>query len=56
MKVKLDLSNINDIFPEEFTQEELARAKTLFLKKTALLSHKYYRKDSNSSQSTCTRL
>jgi malate dehydrogenase (oxaloacetate-decarboxylating) len=43
MKVKLDLSNINDIFPEEFTQEELARAKTLFLKKTALLSHKYYR-------------
>ena len=43
MKINLDLSNINDIFPEDFSQEEKAKAKTLFLKQLALLSHKFYK-------------
>ena len=43
MKVKMDISNINEIFPEDFTQEQKARAKTLFLKQLSLLSHKFYR-------------
>ncbi len=43
MKVKLDISNIDEIFPEDFSQEEKAKAKTLFLKQLAILSHKFYR-------------
>ncbi|MCF7920234.1 MAG: NADP-dependent malic enzyme [Candidatus Cloacimonetes bacterium] len=43
MKVKMDISNINEIFPEDFTQEQKAKAKTLFLKQLSILAHKYYR-------------
>ncbi len=42
MKVKLDISNIDEIFPENFSQEKKAKAKTLFLKQLAILSHKFY--------------
>lgn len=43
MKVKMDISNIDEIFPADFSNEEKAKAKTLFLKKLALLAHKFYR-------------
>ena len=41
-KIKLDLSNLNEAFPEDFTQEQIAKAKTLFLKELARESHKFY--------------
>ncbi|MBN1326662.1 MAG: NADP-dependent malic enzyme [Candidatus Cloacimonetes bacterium] len=40
--LKLDLSNLNEIFPDDFTQEQIARAKTLFLKRMAEKCHKFY--------------
>ncbi len=41
-KLALDLSNLNSVFPENFSQEQIAKAKTLFLKKVAESSHKFY--------------
>ena len=41
-KLKLDLSNLDEVFPQEFTQEQIAAAKTLFLKKLSLDAHKFY--------------
>lgn len=41
-KIDLALSNLDEIFPSDFSQEQLAKAKTLFLKELAHLSHKYY--------------
>lgn len=41
-KLKLNLENLNGAFPSEFTPEQVAKAKTLFLKKAAELSHKFY--------------
>ncbi len=41
-KLKLDLSNLKDAFPKEFTQEQIAKAQTLFLKNLAVTAHKYY--------------
>ena len=41
-KLKLNLENLDKVFPKEFTQEQVAKAKTLFLKKTSELSHKFY--------------
>ncbi|MDD3877009.1 MAG: hypothetical protein PHT69_10335, partial [Bacteroidales bacterium] len=38
----LSLSNLNTLFPEDFTQEQLAKAKTIFLKRLALNAHKFY--------------
>ncbi|MDP8221653.1 MAG: NADP-dependent malic enzyme [Candidatus Stygibacter frigidus] len=43
MKVKMDISNINEIFPADFSNEEKAKAKTLFLKRLSLMAHKFYR-------------
>ncbi|KQC06342.1 MAG: malate dehydrogenase [Candidatus Cloacimonas sp. SDB] len=40
--LKMDLSNLEEVFPENFSQEQLAQAKTLFFKKIALLAHKFY--------------
>lgn len=40
--IKLNLENLNKAFPESFTQEQIAKAKTLFLKKLAEEAHKFY--------------
>ncbi|HRZ41412.1 MAG TPA: NADP-dependent malic enzyme [Bacteroidales bacterium] len=41
-KIKPDLSNLNKTFPEHFTQEQIAKAKTLFFKKLAESAHRFY--------------
>jgi len=41
-KLKLSLKNLDEVFPPNFTQEQIAKAKTLFLKRLAEKSHKYY--------------
>ena len=41
-KPDLKLSNLNELFPDHFSQEQLAKAKTLFLKELAYTSHKFY--------------
>ena len=41
-KLKMDLTNLNEVFPEDFSQEQIAKAKTLFLKKMAEKAHKFY--------------
>ncbi len=41
-KPDLSLSNLNELFPDDFTQEQLAKAKTLFLKELAYSCHKFY--------------
>jgi len=40
--IDLSLSNLKELFPDDFTEEQLANAKTIFLKELALLSHKFY--------------
>jgi malate dehydrogenase (oxaloacetate-decarboxylating) len=42
-KINLTLDNLNEAFPENFTQEQLAKAKTFFLKQLARLSHEFYK-------------
>jgi len=41
-KIDLSLSNLNELFPNDFTQEQIAKAKTVFLKELSLLAHKFY--------------
>ena len=41
-QIDLDLGNLDKVFPETFTQEQIARAKTLFLKKLAEETHRFY--------------
>jgi len=41
-KPNLKLANLNELFPDHFSQEQLAKAKTVFLKELAFLSHKFY--------------
>jgi malate dehydrogenase (oxaloacetate-decarboxylating) len=41
-KYDLKLTNLNELFPSNFSQEQLAKAKTLFLKEFAYLCHKFY--------------
>ncbi|HTX88647.1 MAG TPA: NADP-dependent malic enzyme [Bacteroidales bacterium] len=41
-EIAQDLSNLNDVFPKDFSQEQIAKAKTLFLKKLAEAAHRYY--------------
>lgn len=41
-KIKLDLSNLNRAFPDAFSQEQIAKGKTLFLKKLSEAAHKFY--------------
>ena len=41
-KLKLDLSNLRKAFPDDFTQEQIAKAQTVFLKKLAETAHKFY--------------
>jgi malate dehydrogenase (oxaloacetate-decarboxylating) len=38
----LSLSDLNSIFPDNFSEEQLAKAKTVFLKELAYLTHKFY--------------
>jgi malate dehydrogenase (oxaloacetate-decarboxylating) len=40
--LKLSLENLNKAFPDNFTQEQKAKAKTLFLKKLAEITHRFY--------------
>lgn len=41
-KIDLSLNNLDALFPEDFTQEQVAKAKTVFLKELAFSSHKFY--------------
>jgi len=40
--LKITLENLDEVFPENFTQEQIAKAKTLFLKKLSESSHQFY--------------
>lgn len=39
----ISLNNLDDFFPENFTEEEKSEAKTIFLKRLSLEAHKFYR-------------
>ena len=41
-KINLDLSNLNNVFPDDFTEEQIAHAKTIFLKNLSKTTHKFY--------------
>ena len=41
-KLDLSLGNLEELFPEKFSNEQIARAKTVFLKELALLAHRMY--------------
>ena len=41
-KLKIDLTNLNEVFPENFSQEQIAKGKTLFLKKMSEDAHAFY--------------
>lgn len=41
-KLEPNLANLNEVFPDDFTQEQIAKCKTLFLKKIAETSHAFY--------------
>ncbi|AEF82941.1 NAD(P)-dependent malic enzyme [Leadbettera azotonutricia] len=42
MKIDPSLKNLNDIFPPDFTEDQKAQAKTLFLKNLSLEAHRFY--------------
>lgn len=42
MEKTLTLDNIEELFPTDFTEEQKAKAKTLFYKKMSIAAHKYY--------------
>lgn len=42
-ELKLDLSNLSKSFPDDFTQEQKAKAQTLFLKKLSHDAHEFYK-------------
>jgi malate dehydrogenase (oxaloacetate-decarboxylating) len=41
-QVDFSLSNLEKLFPENFSQEQIAKAKTVFLKELAYSTHKFY--------------
>lgn len=41
-KIALDLSNLNEAFPDDFTEEQIATAQTFFLKELAKRAHAFY--------------
>lgn len=41
-EISLNLDNLNDVFPAHFSEAQIAKAKTLFLKKLAGEAHRYY--------------
>ncbi|QQO09687.1 NAD(P)-dependent malic enzyme [Breznakiella homolactica] len=42
MKIDPNLKNLDDLFPSDFTEDQKAQAKTLFLKNLSLEAHKFY--------------
>ncbi len=43
MKIDMTLKNLGDLFPEDFSEEQIARAKTIFLKELSYSMHKFYK-------------
>ncbi len=41
-EISLNLENLNEVFPDSFTQEQIAKGKTLFLKKLSEEAHSFY--------------
>ena len=41
-KIKMDLSNVDECFPADFTEEQKAEAKTVFYKELAEVAHRFY--------------
>ena len=41
-KILLNLSNLDEVFPDHFTPEQIAKGKTLFYQKLAEMSHRFY--------------
>ena len=41
-KIQLNLSNLDKVFPDHFSPEQIAKAKTLFLKKLSEEAHSFY--------------
>ncbi|MEA3316572.1 MAG: NADP-dependent malic enzyme [Bacteroidota bacterium] len=41
-KIDLSLSKLDELFPNDFSQEQIAKAKTTFLKELSLSSHRFY--------------
>ncbi len=41
-KIDFQLSNLRKAFPEDFTEEQIAKGQTLFLKELAYSAHKFY--------------
>ncbi len=41
-ELKRTLENLNDVFPADFTEEQIAKGKTLFLKKLSDMAHRFY--------------
>lgn len=41
-KIDLSLSNLDELFPENFSQEQIAKAKTVFLKELSRTTHNFY--------------
>lgn len=41
-EITLDLKNLNEVFPDHFSQDQIAKGKTLFLKKLAFDAHCFY--------------
>lgn len=39
----LKLTNLGELFPDDFSEEQIAKAKTIFLKELAFRMHKFYR-------------
>jgi malate dehydrogenase (oxaloacetate-decarboxylating) len=42
MQIKPDLSNLREAFPADFTEEQIAKAQTIFLKQLSLEAHQFY--------------
>mgnify|MGYP007127680621 FL=1 len=40
--IHLNLENLDKAFPDNFSQEQIAKAKTAFLKKLSEEAHKFY--------------
>ncbi len=42
MPITLDLKNLSEAFPEDFTPEERARGQTIFLKRLSIAAHEFF--------------
>ena len=40
--LKINLENLNNAFPDSFSPEQVAKAKTLFLKRLSEKAHQFY--------------